>query len=207
MQVERTSFSFNAERRATMQEGPGARPAVARTRAKAVTAADRPQAALTRRERKVKDMLLRELKRVNSWQGLSYLEKQNIEKRLDPSFLDKEIEKLKKQMRWAKRATPFILLYGVFYAFITIDGPPSAETMWQYLLVGLLLAGYLVAPFVQRNSLRRKLFIYEALRELSDADEIDVILDRASREADQLIEQIVQRELEIERRFPTRLTA
>jgi hypothetical protein len=79
--------------------------------------------------------------------------------------------------------------------------------MWQYLLVGLLLAGYLVAPFVQRNSLRRKLFIYEALRELSDADEIDVILDRASREADQLIEQIVQRELEIERRFPTRLTA
>jgi hypothetical protein len=195
------AYHLSAERRATGDEMSAADcPAPAESRMITVPE-PRGEAALTRRERKVKQILLKELERMNSWQGFSYLERQKIVKRLDVEFLDKEIERMKSQIRWAKRATPIAVLYGVFYAVWVIDLPRATD--WWAIVFGLLiLAGYSIAPFLGIRSIRRKLFIYEALRELSDAEEIDVILDRAAREADALIDQIVKRELNADRLLP-----
>jgi hypothetical protein len=158
----------------------------------------RPQAALTRRERRVKEILLKELKKLASWQGLTYAEKQHIEKRLNVEFLDREIANLKKHIRWMKRGTPVILLYAAFYTYFVL----RPDSWLSFALSAVLLLVYSLSPFFLARSIRRKLFIYEALRELSDADEIDVVLDRAAREADELIDRIVARELEADRRFP-----
>ncbi len=54
----------------------------------------------------------------------------------------------------------------------------------------------------QRDALRRKLYIYEALRALSDADELDVVLSRAAEQADALIARIVDAELAAAERRP-----
>lgn len=171
-----------------------------------------PPAALTRRERKVKAILLKELERLNGKQwgsGLTYAEKQHLQKTLDVDYIDKELAKMRKQQRWLPRllwgmASVFILLtiVGLWDAFFQ-GGPVE----WGDLVFVLPAISGIVSPFIQLRALRRKIFIYEALRELSDVDEIDVTLDRAVREADALIERIVDRELELTENDPLRRRA
>ena len=163
-------------------------------------------AALTRRERKVKEILLKELRRINEWNNLSYSEKKYLETTLDVPFIDRELVKMRKRLKTIRR-------------FFTIGAPIAIISF----LAGVLLIifdtfefGYLnflyhplflFSFYFGWRSLQRKIFIYEALRELSDADELDVVLDRASREADMLIQDIVDRELALEARLPASLTA
>lgn len=172
---------------------------------------ERPPAALTRRERKVKAILLKELERINGKQwgsGLTYAEKQHLEKRLDVDYIDKELTKMRKQQRWLPRllwgmASVFVVLagLGLWYAFQ--DGAAG----WDDLFYLAPVVSGIISPFIQLRALRRKVFIYEALRELSDADEVDVTLGHVVREADALIERIVDRELELTEADPLRRLA
>jgi hypothetical protein len=194
-------YHLAAERRATSVDETAACPPVPSVPRKDAVAEPRGEAALTRRERKVKQILLKELEKLNSWQGFSYAERQNVVKRLNVEYLDREIAQMKKGIRWFRRVAPLAVLYGLFYS-IWIMELPWAEQWWEVLLGLTILIGYSAAPLILIRSVRRKLFIYEALRELSDAEEIDVILDRAAREADALIDQIVRRELAADRLLP-----
>ena len=173
---------------------------------------ERPPAALTRRERKVKAILLKELERLNGKQwgsGLTYAEKQHLDKTLSVDYIDEELAKMRKQQRWLPRllwgtAAVFVLLaaIGLWDAFVR-GGPVE----WEDLVFVLPAISGIISPFIQLRALRRKIFIYEALRELSDADEVDVTLDRVVREADALIERIVDRELELTENDPLRRLA
>ena len=154
-------------------------------------------AALTRRERKVKDILLKELSRMeNAGGGLSYVQKQRLEKRIDHEHIDEEIEKMRSQLKWARRSQrvliPLAVLCVVIFAYSLA---PNTAPEWSTLIA---LANGPIGAFGVWWSIRateRKMFIYEALRELSDADEEGVQLGRAVREADELIERVVRREL------------
>lgn len=154
---------------------------------------------LTRRERRVRDVLLQELVRINggTWgSGLSYAEKQHLEKTLSVAFIDRELATMRRQ----QRAYPWMFgLVGLFLIALQVPGLWAAfggpGVDWMELLTILPFAGFLFLPFAQARALRRKIFIYEALRELTDADEADVVLGRVVRDADALIDRIVAREL------------
>ena len=163
----------------------------------------RSEAAQTRRERRVKKLLLKELARHSAWRSLSYAEKQHLEKRLNAQFIDKELTKLRKGLRWLQRAVPFLsvvaiglILFSVISLSLGNTFDFDAHLQWQ-----INTLAYAAAALVLARSTRRKMFIYEALRELSGADEIDVTLSRAVVEADALIDRIVKKELQADRRY------
>ena len=155
---------------------------------------------LTRRERRVRDVLLQELVRVNGreWgSGLSYAEKQHLEKTLSVAFIDAELAKMRHQQRIVPRVFALVGLFLVALQLPSLWAALSGPGIdWAGLLTLLPFAGFLVIPTVQTRALRRKIFIYEALRELTDANEADVVLGRVVRDADALIDRIVARELD-----------
>lgn len=164
-------------------------------------------AALTRRERKVKDILLKELNRMHARSGmggLSYSEKQHLQKGLNVEFIDRELENMLKQRQWLGKLKRFglfmaaaVVIAGLVSLFL---GYEFSGFMHVYLPLYCVLAA--LTTMISLRSLQRKQFIYEALRELSDADELDVTLDRITQQADALIQKIVDRELEAEARYP-----
>lgn len=166
--------------------------------------AERSYAALTAREQRVKRILLKELETLGGSRmglgGLSYAQKQHLEKRLDVSYLDAEIARMHRTLRWMDRMKPWSALVATACAALLVWR--VAEGDWSQFLSLLTFPLLAVNLFVVAKSTRRGLYIYEALRALSDADEIDVILDKAARDADTLIEHIVARELEAEARYP-----
>ena len=211
-------LSLLADRRALEAGGAAAdRPALAprvpvgveKTLGRAPDAVHVPRRpALTAREERVREMLLRELKGLNKTLKLekTWAEKKERDglARLDVAFLDREISKMRRQTAQAWHvlvllAMPVVLL-GVVFALASRDA--DFNPWVAGLTFCATVATSIYAAVQQRDALRRKLFIYEALRALSEADELDVVLDRATRDADALIERIVARELAAERRHP-----
>ena len=198
MNLGRPSLSLAAERRAQVRSDVRLSP-------------PRQPVVLTRRERKVKEILLKELARKDSSSllggGLSYAEKKRLEQTLDVAFIDGELAKMRKQLRqmpktMAVGAGIMLLCAAIGIGFGIGEG---AFGWWEGLLwLAPLLSNFFTWPAMQR-ALRRRVFIYEALRELSDADEPDVRLSRAVYEADDLIRRIVERELGVELRHTTPL--
>lgn len=167
-------------------------------------------AALTRRERKVKQLLLRELTRMSNCGALSYAEIQHLDKTLSVDFIDRELAKMQKHMRWTRWAmvAGLVVAAGAGVASLVSLLVFGAAFEWMtHLYLPVWLGTMAIGQRVQLRSLRRKQFIYEALRELSDADEIDVTLGRVAREADALIERIVQQDLDFERTLAPRSAA
>ncbi len=166
---------------------------------------ERHYGALTAREERVRHILIQELSSVNAvlegfgHKGLSYAEKQHIEKRLDVDYLDREIAQMKRALHATARLKPWaiglVAVCAALFAWRVVAGD------WSQFLTLAILPFITINLVVVNRSVRRRLYIFEALRALSDADEIDVILDKATRDADRLIEQIVARELEAEKRF------
>lgn len=160
-----------------------------------------PGAGLTKRERRVKNLLLKELKTLSDGKALSYNEIQKLDKTLDVAFIDEQLKAMRKQLRWL----PKILLGGVvmgsiFFLIIVSDGLAGGSVDWGSAVMSLLsFLSAFAAPYFQSKALRRKIFIYEALRELSDADEESVQLSEAVRQADLLIDRIVEQEMEAPR--------
>ncbi|CAN5506907.1 hypothetical protein BH23BAC4_BH23BAC4_13410 [soil metagenome] len=156
-----------------------------------------PGAGLSARERRVKAILLKELKRTTQGVGLTYNERQKLEKTLGVAFIDAELDKMRKGIRWIPYI-PIALFAPLAAAYLgailgLISMSQSEPWLWGMLLIhGASAVG---VPVSLHRALRRKIFIYEALRELSDADEADVFLDDTVRNADLLIDQIVDREL------------
>jgi len=160
---------------------------------------------LTRREQRVKDILLKELMKFNrgeitNGEGLTYDQRQHIKENLTIDYIDKQIAYLRKTLRWFQ---PFVAVLVVLFAYQVVSGSLEA---WQspdpmaFFMLALVALNMVLFPFTVAAH-RRKLFIFEALRELTNADEVDVLLDDATREADALIQRIVDRELEADTRY------
>lgn len=202
-------LSLNAERRATTPGGP-VRVEKTIGRAPAAKKEQQPKSpALTRREQRIKRILLKELDKLQRQQlggGLTYVEKQRLDKALDVAFIDREIAKMQKQLR----RLPWIAgVFGALLLMLVLAGlwpllTGAASFGWSDLNNVIILLAGVIGPLTTARSIRRKLWIYEALRELSDADEMDVTLGRAAEEADALIARIVDHELDLEDRLPAR---
>ncbi len=201
-------LSLTAERRA---EQPSAITLPEKTLGRRTDTPPKPRpAALTRRERRVKNILLKELERMNGRQfggGLTYAEKQHLEKTLNPAFIDRELARMRRQLGWL----PGLVWVGglvmaSLFGLVLWDEMASGTLSWGDLFFILPVASGLLSPAIQARSIRRKIWIYEALRELSDADEMDVTLGQVAAEADALIARIVDRELAVDARMPARPT-
>lgn len=211
MQKYRPDISYTVERRAqeaaTGLQGvvqPSAQVKAQPLRKALVKKKTQPSesAVLTSRERRVKDILVKELEEMyGSGGGLTYSEKQHLEKTLNVDFIECELEGMAKREQRLRLFTKLDLL---FLALVTIMLVMGDNLEWGSILYPLMFVVQYIALKWERRSLRRRRFIYEALRELTDADEIDVTLDRVAREADALIEQIVERELDLDKRYPVR---
>jgi hypothetical protein len=178
-----------------------------------VEAARRPRLpALTAREERVRRLLMRELDGLNRKLQVptkSWAEKKEREglARLDVAYIDREIAKMRRDLDhpWGLRVlllVPMVIL-GVVLGASTAD--PDFTSPWGHVLnAGIFAFNAAItgwAYWQKTEALRRKLYIYEALRALSDADELDVVLSRATEQADRLIEAITARELETSRRL------
>lgn len=201
-------LSLTAERRA--QEPSATTPPEKTLGRRPGTPPKQRPAALTRRERRIKAILLKELERMNGKQfgaGLTYAEKQHLEKTLSPAFIDQELDKMRRQLQWLPRVLGGGALVLVLINTVDLWLAYTGGTLvWTDVLLLLSTSLLLIMPFIQVRSLRRKIWIYEALRELSDAEEMDVTLGQVAAEADALIERIVDRELDLDARMPARPT-
>lgn len=160
-----------------------------------------PGAGLTRRERRVKEVLLKELGKLNarnSTGGLSYAEKQRLDKTLDVAFIDREVAKMERQLRPRPWLLAFAVLGSALYVGLRVAPHVGEPMTW---LVGFDLLTTLLFPIAMvgnvvfwRRATRRRLWIYQALRELSDAEDEGVQLDESVRLADLLIDRLVEAE-------------
>ncbi|GAB5521322.1 MAG: hypothetical protein RhofKO_35730 [Rhodothermales bacterium] len=182
--------------------------ATARIAEQTVLVETRPPVVLTKRERRVKDILLKELAKMNRGEfgtsGLSYAQRKHLEQGLSIEYLDRELASIERQhklMRTVVAPLTAALSFGILVlSWLSWDG-----WSWSMLVQAVALCSLLVTIPLQYRAARRKRFIYEALRELTDADEVDVLLDRATLDADALIQKIVERELSTEARYPLSL--
>lgn len=161
---------------------------------------------LTRRERKVKDLLLRELKKSADGKLLSFEEIQNLEKTLNVEWIDEQLQKMRKDLKLHPRTIQWgALVYGILAVLNLVDasGAGQGAIISLFWLAAAVILG-LVAPAMAKRSIQRKVFIYEALRELAGPDEAGVTLDRAVRDADSLIARIVDMELAAEAEKPAK---
>ncbi len=165
---------------------------------------------MTRREKMVKKMLLKELRRMGGGQalgGFSYAEKKHLVQTLNVDFIDREIENMQRYRPLARGLIKGIAAVGVVWAVVSVVlllmGDPFHFSL--HALPPLFLLGQSASLWFVDHLSQRRIFIYEALRELSNADEQDVPLSRALEQADTLIEQIVDREIEIEERHTVRV--
>ncbi|NNE70241.1 MAG: hypothetical protein HKN29_07735 [Rhodothermales bacterium] len=163
---------------------------------------------LTKRERKVKDLLLRELKKGSDTKLLTWAEIQNLEKTLNVEWIDEQIASAEKQLKivpWATVGYALLVLFQFFQGLK--DAMESPSLVWNLVAVLALVVIFgtaVAAPLLHRRSVRRKIFIYEALRELAGPDEAGITLDRAVRDADDLIARIVDMELAAEAEKPAK---
>ena len=155
---------------------------------------------LTRRERRVKAILLKELETLSgtgtTW--TSYQERKKLFDTLDIAFIDREIEKMRKQLRPRPWLVGLGAVFGVAYVGLRLAphvGEPLSWFAGLDVLITLLLPVAMVSSFVfRRKATRRRLWIYQALRELSDAEDEGVQLDESVRLADLLIDRILDAE-------------
>lgn len=195
-------LSRTAERRASLEvRGPVSRSIGRATEPRRAGGADRqPGAGLTLRERRVKKILLKELEKL-SGQGktwVSYKERKHLFETLDVAFIDREIAKMTSQLRPKPWLWVFLGGFAVLYAGLQIAqavGDPLSWGAFLQVALGLAVpASFIYGQIASRRATQRRLWIYEALRELSDADEIDVHLPESVALADLLIDRIVEAE-------------
>jgi hypothetical protein len=157
--------------------------------------------ALTEREEKVRRILLKELGGLNlntiGADGLSYVERQKLLKTLDVGYLESEIASLRSRLRtldWL----PWVTSVGAgIYSAVNVASLGPVYGIGLMVLVTAAAFGWGVSA---RKAVRRRLYIFEALHALSDADETDVVLSRAVEDADRLISEVTRRALAAERR-------
>ena len=155
---------------------------------------------LTRRERRVKAILLEELERMHKRGGswVSYQERQRLFKDLDVAFIDREMAKMERQLR----SRPWVyglgaLFYAALVAFNVFEHLGNLLTWSAVIDVGLslaLVASMAAAATSSYRATQRRLWIYQALRELSDAEDEGVQLDESVRLADLIIDRIIDAE-------------
>ena len=156
-----------------------------------------PGAGLTRRERRVKAILLKELERMNGEgkQWISYQERRKLFDTLDVDFIDREIATMERRLRPRPWLTVPLALLALAYPGVYIGGAVGEPLSWAtglQVVLGLAMPASLAFSWVAgRRALRRRLWIYQALRELSDAEDEGVQLDESVRLADLLIDRIV----------------
>jgi hypothetical protein len=159
------------------------------------------QPALTEREERVRRVLLKELGGLNSkgglgGSGLSYAENKRLVQSLDPDFLERELEKLRKRLDKTRRWKPYVvaglLLFGAAYGGI---GFYTGRPIWNVLLNASIFWMHLWTLHQTEVATQRRYRIYQALHALSGADERDVILSRATHDADWLIGEVTRRTL------------
>lgn len=155
---------------------------------------------LTRRERKVKAILLKELNKINGTTNTwaAYKAKKHLTDGLDVAYIDREIAKMEGQLRRFPTSqgvviAMWLLLLGVHLIDIARNGWADTDTL-NLLVVALGLGSVGFGVHHVRRSTRRRLWIYQALRELSDADDEGVQLDESVRLADLLIDRIIDQE-------------
>ena len=155
---------------------------------------------LTRRERKVKAVLLKELERMHkggkTW--VSYQEREKLFEALDVGFIDREIAKMEHQLRPRPVLVGVVAAIGVTAIALKVATHAGEPFTWWAAFDVVLWTGWLISMaygFDQsRKATQRRLWIYQALRELSDADDEDVQLDESVRLADLLIDRIIDAE-------------
>ena len=157
-------------------------------------------AGLTRRERRVKAILLKELEKISgtgkTW--VSYQERKKLSDTLDVAFIDREIAKMEEQLRPRPWLVGIGIVFCVAYVGVRLAPHVGESLSWFAgldILVTLLFPAAMVSSFVfQRKATRRRLWIYQALRELSDAEDEGVQLDESVRLADLLIDRLLDAE-------------
>jgi hypothetical protein len=159
-----------------------------------------PGAGLTLRERRVKKILLKELEKLST-QGktwVSYKERKHLFETLDVAFIDREIAKMEKQLRPRPWLYAFIGGFAVLYAglqFAQVAAEPLTGWSLVQVILGLAVpASFIYGQVAARRATQRRLWIYQALRELSDAEDLDVQLPESVALADLLIDRIVEAE-------------
>ena len=176
------------------------RKTIGQARGQARTPDRQPGAGLTRRERRVKAILLKELEKMNDGgkRWISYQERRKLFDTLDVDFIDREIVKMERQLRPRLWLTVPLALLAIAYPVVYIGGafgePLTGSTALEVFL-GLAMPASLTFSWVAgRRALRRRLWIYQALRELSDAEDEGLQLDESVRLADLIIDRIVEAE-------------
>ncbi|MEL6616041.1 MAG: hypothetical protein AAFQ43_09905 [Bacteroidota bacterium] len=157
-----------------------------------------PGAGLTLRERRVKKILLKELEKLSGKDygaGLSYNEKQKLEKTLDAEFIDQELWKMDRAEARLRAVRlwlgwPLAIVAVAVAAWSLASGQPLLDAVFPALTPLFLLFSFAQ----QSKATKRRRWIYEALRELSDADDLDVQLPESVALADLLIDRIVEAE-------------
>lgn len=167
--------------------------------ARGPSAASRPPGAgLTLRERRIKAILLKELEKVSTSEtggGLSYNERQKLDKTLDAEFIDQELLKMDRNVKLLRDvrnwlAIPLAVLALGVAVWALINGEPFLDVVFPSMTPALLMFAFTQ----QSKAQKRRRWIYEALRELSDADDLDVQLPESVALADLLIDRIVEAE-------------
>ena len=164
-----------------------------------------PGAGLTERERRVKDILLQELRVVNAGGTgfgdgtLSYNEIQKLEKTLDVDFIDAELDRMDARTRLGKRVAlwagvPLAACAVATLAFQLATGQPF-DAVFPFLWLPMLA----FSGLAQSRAQKRRRWIYEALRELSDAEDEGAQLSESLIRADLLIDRLVDEERSAQR--------
>ncbi len=154
---------------------------------------------LTRRERKVKAILLQELNKINgstkTW--AAYKERKHLADTLDVAYIDREMARMERDLR---RRSPLVWFLPVYLMLLIGDIGQIADvgltwsTALNLLVIILGAVGIAGSVVYNRRATQRRLWIYQALRELSDADDEGVQLDESVRLADLLIDRIIDQE-------------
>ncbi len=154
-------------------------------------------AGLTRRERRVQEILLKELETMNSRDfggGLSYNEIQKLKKTLDVDYIDAELATMETRDRWIQKALGWVGIPVALAAVATATYQFATGQPFDALFPTLYAPLFFVSLVVQSKSNKRRRWIYQALRELSDAEDEDVQLPESVALADLLIDRIVAQE-------------
>ncbi len=153
-----------------------------------------PGSGLTLRERRIQKILLKELEKLSQGSGLSYNERQKLLKTLDVDYIDAELAKMDK--------TDALMRTVRLWLMVPLAAAAAGVTIWALatgqpldaLFPALTPALLLVTHTLQIKANQRRRWIYEALRELSDADDMDVHLPESVALADLLIDRLVAEE-------------
>ncbi len=205
MSTRPPSLDLVADRRIREAASQGApaldvRGAVSKTMGQTSTARapQRPAGAgLTRRERRIQAILLKELEKINGSDlggGLSYNEIQKLKKTLDVDYIDAELAKMDKRDRQLQKVTWWVGVPVALAAVATAVYQFATGQPFDAIFPTLYAPLFCVSLLVQSKSNKRRRWIYEALRELSDAEDADVQLPESVALADLLIDRIVEAE-------------